>query len=197
MQAQMNLFDEAAPQEKRDRMADYFFLISPDQATSKGVRALKEKMYSRIQVSQASLRSLSHISVFKCRYPDNCEALLIGMAEGALKEINGFKVRLDGWDIYKHGQASRSLVLRIGDPGPIETLRRSLLKKFRFHDRRTVPHLTIARAVPTRNFNKVFSFLPEFDYRSEFFCDKVTILKKMVDGDKDQPYRVVHQALLS
>lgn len=186
MSAQLNLFHQ--------EMYEYFFLIQPDQKTEKEVKLYKRIVNSSIRMSRENLWSVPHLSLFKWTTNYNMDDYIIDKASKALKNISGFKVKLDGVDVYHHGHVKRSVVLKVKNPEPIRSVNRSLGNEFQFQNRRISPHISIVRSIPLQDFNKITP-LNQFDYKGEFLCNKITILKKMIGEDKT--YVMLHEAELN
>ena len=186
MNDQLNLFGE--------EMYEYFFLIQPDIKTDREVKLYKRLVNGCIHLSGENLWSAPHLSLFKWTANYSMDDYIISKTEKALRDTPGFKVKLDGVDVYHHGTVKKSLVLKVKNPEPIRTVNKNLLQEFRFRQRKISPHITIVRAIPAGDFNKL-NDLRQFDYRGEFSCNKITVLKKMIGVDKR--YVVLHEAALN
>lgn len=187
MYGQLSLFSE--------ELNEYFFLIQPDQKTEKEVKHYKHIMNSSIHLSNENLWSVPHMSLFKWTTGAGMDDYIIQKSERALKNKGSFQVKLDGLDIYHHG-IKKSLVLKVKNPQPIEVVNRSLTSEFKFRPHKIRPHITIARSIPVNDFNKLsHSLINQFDYKGEFTCSKITILKKVVG--QDQRYITLHETELN
>jgi 2'-5' RNA ligase len=175
---QLNLFHyEMVPV----RGTSYFIIISPIEKVKEVVRTAKEILSDQISLSITNLRSIAHISLMKFTAPDDDERVIKQM-KTMLTSFPAFDIVLGGSDIFKHGEQSKSLVLKIDNPGPIHQLHMLLLSAFRFRSSRKInPHITIARAIPMEDFNKID--LSAFNYRDSFLCQEITVLKK-APGDR-------------
>ncbi|PBQ32986.1 hypothetical protein CNR22_14780 [Sphingobacteriaceae bacterium] len=185
MTGQLNLFS--------DELYEYFFLIQPDQKTEKEVKLYKRIVNSSIHLSAENLWSVPYLSLFKWTVNYSMDEFIIRKTTEALKNTEGFKIKLDGVDVYHHGQVKKSLVLKIKNPAPIKSVNRSLLEEFKCNAHKISPHITIVKSIPNIDFKKLNS-LDQFDYKGEFDCNKITILKKMIGSD--QKYVVLHEAAL-
>jgi 2'-5' RNA ligase len=186
MYGQLNLFS--------NEVHEYFFLIQPDQKTEKEVKLYKRIVNSSIHLSNENLLSVPHLSLFKWATSSSLDDYIIQKTEKALKNKGEFKIKLDGLDVYSHGSIRKSLVLKVKDPQPIESVNRSLTNEFRFKPHKIRPHISIVRSIPVNDFEKI-SPLEQFDYKGEFTCNKITVLKKA--GGQDQKYVVLHEAPLN
>jgi 2'-5' RNA ligase len=174
---------------------EYFFLIRPDEKTIQMVLEGKRKINELIGISKENQYSVPHLSLFKLIRYKCSDELIIQKGSTALKNCAGFRMAFDGCDVFVHGNVSRSLVLKITDPQPILNLNKSLLNEFDLQGGRFSPHITIAKSVPLKDFNKLSGSLNQFNYKGEFFCDKVTVLKKVVG--EDTQYNKFHELQLN
>jgi len=187
MNGQLNLFGEEA--------YEYFFLIRPDQKTDKEVKLYKRIVNSSIHLSYENLWSVPHLSLFKWKANGSMDDFIIEKTTKALKDTTGFTVKLDGIDIYHHGSVKKSLVLKVKNPEPIRIVSKSLVNAFKFQSRKISTHITIVRSIPVEEFDKLSYSLIQFDYKGEFWCNKITILKKMAGRDKN--YVVLREVVLN
>jgi len=187
MNAQLNLFNE--------EMFEYFFLIQPDPKTEKEVKLYKRIVNSSIHLSPDNLFSVPHLSLFKWRVNYSMDDFIIRKTSQALKNVAGFKVKLDGLDVYHHGHVKKSLVLKVKNPTPIKSVNKSLIDEFNCKVSKISPHIPIVRSIPSSDYNKLIYSLNQFNYKGEFDCNKITILKKMIGIDNK--YVVLHEASLN
>lgn len=187
MQEQLSLFEE--------ERFEYFFLIQPDPGTDRAVRSYKQVLNETIPLSSENLWSVPHLSLFKWQVNSGMDDYIIRKTTEALSGAGGFVVRMGGLDIYTHGPDKRSLVLRVDNPDAVKTLNRSLIREFQLREFVWQPHITIARSIPTTDFNKLGYKFNQFNYKGEFYCNKVVILKKKIgEGEK---YILLHEARLT
>ncbi|QEH39675.1 2'-5' RNA ligase family protein [Chitinophaga sp. XS-30] len=153
---------------------EYFLLISPPSALIEKIRAMKKKLHKIVPVGEDNLHSIAHISLLKLRMRENDE-LVTGKVRRALTNLHGFTISLNGAEVFAHGRASRSLVLRISNPEPVNILHAWISSEFG-NRKGITPHLTIAKKIPAKNFAKVP--VQDFNRYDSFLCNSVTILKK-------------------
>lgn len=135
---------------------------------------MKKALHKIIPLGKENLHSIAHISLYKLQIPENDE-FIIKKIRRALAHQHSFIIRLNGTEIFAHGNQSKTLVLKIANPEPINIIYALISREFRT-SKRITPHLTIARKIPVRNFEKIN--VEDFHLYEEFLCDKVTILKK-------------------
>lgn len=153
---------------------EYFLLISPPPALIEKVRAMKKKLHKVVPIGEDNLHAIAHISLLKLPMRENDE-LVTGKVRRALTNLRSFTIRLNGAEAFTHGRASRSLVLRISNPEPVNILHAWISSEFG-NRKGITPHLTIAKKIPAKNFAKVP--VQDFNRYDSFLCDSVTVLKK-------------------
>ncbi|MET3874806.1 2'-5' RNA ligase [Chitinophaga sp. OAE865] len=161
------------------KMVSYFIIISPPQNITDAVKLLEHELYNLIPGAKSDQFLKAHISLLKL----NCEEAdteIIKLVKKAV-EICGlarFEIELNGYDIFRHGYTSDSLVLKIRYPYPITELHKWLFNAFKpkHKPQKITPHLTIVKDIPHNKLNGIN--LSGFDYHHSFLCDKITILKK-------------------
>jgi 2'-5' RNA ligase len=193
MSKQLFLFGET-PKPPRVLKGNYFILISPDKKTDQNLRLLREKLHSKISLTEENLHSVPHISLFKIPYEGNTDNKIIQFVSRKLEAIKKFTIILDGLVIFSNGH-ERSLVYKIRNADPINAIFHLLLpgKVMKTH---FTPHLTLVKTIPINDFNKISMDLSELQYTGEFVCDKITILKCTVEGKKRSRYHVLYEVPL-
>lgn len=177
------------------KLHEYFFLIPPDQRTKQEVTFLKGIANNLINLSEENLWSVPHLSLFKCMVGYSIDDLIIRKTAKALKNIHSFKIKLDGLEVFTHKSSKKTLVLKIKNPDPINTINKSLTDEFYFRPHTLLPHITIAKSINQSDFGKLSYSLNKFDYKGEFLCNKIIILKKVIGENKR--YSVLHEAALN
>ncbi|PSL48887.1 2'-5' RNA ligase [Chitinophaga niastensis] len=179
---QLTLFD------LEDMYPSYSIVISPPKKNIEDIALLKVVLHQKIGLSPINLKSIAHISLLKLSCPDD-DLFIINKVNRAISYQHRFSIKLDGADIFNHN-TSKTLFIKINNPTPIATIHQLILAQFN-RRRKINPHLTIARAIPNNDFKKIT--LSAFDYHDEFFCDRITILKKPIDSIR---YKIIYEAML-
>lgn len=179
---QLSLFHcEMAPV----RGTSYFIILSPIERVKEVVRAAKELLHHQIPLSVTNLKSIAHISLLKFTTTSNDERI-IQQIKSMLSSFSSFEIIVAGNTVFKHGDQSRSLVLKIDNPAPIHQLHLLLLSVFNPRSSKKItPHITIARSIPSEDFEKID--LTAFNYHDSFLCQEITVLKK---EPGDRQYRI-------
>lgn len=173
---QLSLFQERKETIGRP-VYEYFFLISPDLSIKKVIKEMKNKLHKEIGLSKADLFSVPHISLFKTRAPQ--EKLDIGTYAEELSKTTAFEITVCGHGIFEQYNRKKTLYLKLKEKEPIGSIFTKLLEcRGDYSQPEFIPHLTIARNISTENLNRVD--LSEYDFKGEFFCDRITVLRKAI-----------------
>lgn len=180
---QLSLFEET--------VYEYFILLSPSDAIKEAVDRLKETLHCMIGLEAYNLNSIAHISLFKTEATEN--APILRMVKKIAAATEPFIISLTGHEVLRHGNVSRTLCLKIENPDPINALialldpprgpkrsyrQTTILDKPKRPKKPIHPHVTVARNIPTPDFNRIED-LTVFDYNSEWLCDRITILRRV------------------
>ena len=136
---------------------------------------MKKELHKIFPLGDENLHSIAHISLYRLLIPEN-DDFIIKKIRRALAHQHSFTIRLNGTEIFAHGNQSKTLVLKIANPEPINIIYALISREFRT-SKRITPHLTIARKIPIRNFEKIN--VHDFHRFEEFLCNEITILKKL------------------
>ena len=168
-------------------------LLSPSDPIKEAVDGLKDQLHALIGLEDYNRRSVAHVSLFKQRATSDSQVLKLVKKVAA--SLEPFTIKLAGHEVLKHGGVSRTLCLKIEDPEPINSLmalldpkplakrsyrQTSILDKPQRAKKVIHPHVTIARSIATADFDRIEDLTP-FDYRAEWLCDRITILRRL-DG---------------
>ena len=168
---------------------EYFFIISPNDKIKEDVKFLKHKIGQKIPKNE-SLHSIAHISLASIF--GNNDAFIINKINSALLNQKSFLVSIKGCEIFQHGKVSKSLVLKVENSEILKSLYTLLYLAFNLKDKRITPHITIAKSILLDDFDKIKSNLEEYDYQGDFFCDRVTLLRRHLNGS----FTLIHETIL-
>ena len=181
--AQLTLFQET--------VYEYFVLLSPGEEIIEAVDGLKQLLHEQIGLEPYNRNSIAHLSLFKTE--GVADAPVVKLVKKAAAGLQPFTVRLCGHEVLKHGNASRTLCLKLEDPEPVTALmaaldprpeqkpayrQTSILDKPKRPKKAIHPHVTIARNIAVGDFDRITDFTP-FDLHAEWVCDKITILRRV------------------
>lgn len=163
-----------------DEIHEYFMLISPDEITIKEVEFWKKEFGRYVTFSSINTRSRPHLSLLKFRRPYESDQMVMNGVSWALKSMRSFRLALDGSTVFVQGDSKRSVVLKLKDPDPPRIMARLLRKEFKMPAAYFTPHITILRSISVEDYDKISELQSEIKSRNDFWCDRVTILKKRV-----------------
>ncbi len=166
-----------------DEVHEYFVLISPDEGICKTIEAWKQEIKRYITLDPVNLRNKAHLSLVKFRRDYDSDDQVLEGVKKALQSFRSFRMVLNDWMVFKHGGDKSSLVLKLKDPDPPKLMSRLLRKQFRLPPKQMVPHVSIVRSIATQECDKIFPLRQELFIHQEFWCDRVTILKKKISSD--------------
>jgi len=133
-------------------------------------------------------KSVAHISLFNTKWEHDKHVL--DRVRKSISDQKEFAISINGTDVYDHGTKAKTLYLKVENPKPIQFLYEAFKEEFKIKNGFN-PHLTIEKNIPISDFEKIQDNLDVFNYKSEWICDKVTILKKKGNGG----YKVVDEIL--
>lgn len=177
----------------QENVYEYFVLLSPNEAIKETVDGLKDQLHAMIGLEDFNRKSIAHVSLFKTRAIADTQVLKLIKKAAASQQP--FTIKLDGHEVLKHGNVSRTLCLKIEDPEPINNLmalldpkpeakksyrQTSILDKPQRAKKVIHPHVTVARNISTSDFDRIEDLTP-FDYQAEWLCDRITVLRRL-DG---------------
>ncbi|MCE3259867.1 MAG: hypothetical protein K0S12_1508 [Bacteroidetes bacterium] len=191
MNAQLNLFGfhdvltqnpgrfDYGTRRSRERY-EYFILISPDDHIKRQIALKKSALNYEIGISESNLWSIAHISLFKFSSAVH-EQLILPRIKKALLGMKSFRIDIKNLDVFDHGY-KKSIVFKFQDDKPVKQVNELLLTAFGHRAHEIDPHLTIARSVPNRDYNKI-SDLRNYYFEGGFVCNKVTVLRRPVNSN--------------
>lgn len=181
--AQLSLFAET--------VYEYFILLSPSDIIKEEVDRMKELLHGMIGLEGYNRNSVAHVSLYKTEAADN--GPVVRQVKKIAAGTDPFTITIAGHEVLKHGNASRTLCLKIENPEPVNALmvrlnpvpetRRSyrqttILDKPKRTKKVIHPHITIARNIAVADFDRIED-LSAFDLTGGWLCDRITILRRM------------------
>lgn len=158
---------------------EYLFVIEPDQKTTEKIIQFRTLIHNVVPLSEEILHSKPHISVCYFKASNFSDEFILEKSNQVLSSIRSFDLQLDGAEQWNNG----TLILRINPDENILELQKQLSGAFKGVIKNF--HLTIARNIP----NELLYQLPidSFDYKTEFKCESIYILKKK----DNKPYQLL------
>lgn len=175
---------------KLPELQEYFVLISPTEEVKSETKKLKNKLYKIIGRKTENEYSVAHISLFKTKY--EMDNHLLEKLKKSLADIKPFPISFSEADAFSHGTTKKTLYLKIDNPKPIQAMFEIIGEEFKFK-KEILPHLTIEQNLPVADFDKIGTDLSTFNYKNEWICDRITVLKM---NPKKGSYKVIEEILL-
>ena len=175
---------------------EYFFTISIIANILEEIKTRRNHIHKIIGLSNENLYSVPHISLFKIKSEREQDDLIVENAQQALQTISCFAITFTGPITFIHGEKKRSIVLVVENDEPIKEVFGLLHKEFSSRKRRITPHASIVKNISTTDFEKISPTLSKLNYKGEFLCKKITILKKVIGTERKENFKVLHEVKL-
>jgi 2''-5'' RNA ligase len=175
--------------EQETALYDYLVVINPGAQIAGEVRKFKEQIAETLGIF-TSRYSKAHISLFRSVFPEKFQDDFIYLLEEIAARQSGFTVYTAKFDHFDHGAVKRTIYLNIANPRPVAELHKKILEVFDLKLNSFKPHITLARAISTDEFEKVY---PQFDnqlFVRSFDCRSFSLLRKPAAGGA---YEVVRE----
>jgi len=160
---------------------DYLVVINPDAQLIGEVRMFKERIARELGIF-TSRYSRAHISLFRSVFPEKFQDDCIYLLEEVARQQSGFTIYTSKFGHFDHGNVKRTIYVNIANPKPVVELRKRILQLFELKPNDYKPHITVARAISTTEFDKVY---PQFDHQlfvRSFSCRGFALLRKPATG---------------
>lgn len=167
--------------EQETALYDYLVVINPGTEIAGEVRRFKEQIAETLGIF-TSRYSRAHISLFRSVFPEKFQDDCIYLLDEIAAKQSGFTVYTSKFDHFDHGAIKRTIFLNVANPKPIAELRKKILQLFELKPNDFKPHITLARAISTSEFEKVY---PQFDnqlFVRSFVCRSFSLLRKPAEG---------------
>ena len=195
---QLSLFPEIKkeiPITDTSVLYEYFFIISPPEATKQKIKSLKQSLHKAVSLSAYNL-TVSPVSVMSFNSFSPVNDHFLDVVKNLLSGMPSFKMAFNGFDHFVHGGASNTIYAKLGDTEKITTLYKELHALLGLKPRVFTPHLTIARTIPRIHFNKSFNLINKHSFKEEFLCEQVTILERKIHHGVVSKYKVLKEIKL-
>lgn len=165
---------------------DYLLVLTPSDSVCKRVKRLKDDSAAIIG-DYDSRYSKAHISIqqWPRKKPVWIDTLMPKL-ERELLTLPPLITGINGFDFFHH-EENPTIYARL-EQSPATTIWFKQLKRF-FSGGSFIPHVTIARSLPSTSFKKLWPYVSKQEWNEEFKIDKLTILRREMIGH-DRSYRV-------
>ena len=157
--------------------ADYMIILSPTESICEQVE--KHKANAAVVIgSYESLHSKAHITIkpMPRRKPYLAEHELLGL-KNSLKPLPPVTLTIDSFDFFAHGDEYRTIYAKIRSTHLTTPWFKALKKALNIKDY-LVPHITIARNIPTAQHNKLWPQFKKLQWVEDFEVNRLTILHR-------------------
>jgi 2'-5' RNA ligase len=157
--------------------ADFMILLSPSDKVKAKVR--EHKLYAaQIIGNYESVHSIAHISIKKMhRQKSFLTESAIRSLTPKLAAIPPITLTIDGFDYFNHGEDYKTIYARLRSSPKITTWFKTLKKHLNIKEF-MVPHITIARNIPVRDFNQLWPHFKAIKWQETFTVYELIVLQK-------------------
>jgi 2'-5' RNA ligase len=157
--------------------ADYMIILSPSENICEQVNAHKRYAEGIIGPYHSD-HAKAHITIkpMPRRKPYMAEPEIRGL-KTHMAQLPPVSLTVDGFDFFSHGAEYRSLYAKIRTDHQTTAWFKALKKGLNIKDY-LVPHITIARNIPTVDHNKLWPHFKKLRWVEDFEVNRLTILQR-------------------
>jgi 2'-5' RNA ligase len=172
---QLSLFEQS---KISSQFAEYFFVLSPPPEVSEKIIEFKNNLNQKIEIGDSNLFSKPHITLLLIPVRDLSGDTVQSYAEKGFQDFKKINISIEKATYFEHN-FTKDIVYKFDEPNRISRLVKKLHENLglKFDGKKFTPHLTIARGIE-RNKLSNFNSMHEFNFKSSFTCDRITILKR-------------------
>lgn len=194
MDEQLSIFDEL-PGAGYTPVNEYLIVISPNEEIKEKVKFLKNEIHTLINLSNENRLATAHITLFELLNPKIAEEDFMLWIKNGLKKVEPFKVQIEDYGVFMHGETKRTLYLKVLDHESIKQLYTLLRSdaKFKISKKSLTPHLTIVKSISLSELQEILHSKLNLSYQNEFECKSLLILKRQILGNNKSPFELVSE----
>lgn len=166
---------------EQETLYDYLLVVSPGTSITNDVTALKKLVAQELGM-YGSRFSKAHISLFRSVFPARFQDDFIHLLDDVAKKQSGFTLYTSKFDHFEHGPDKRTIYINVANPKPLAELHKRILQEFDIKPGSFKPHITIARAISTPEFDKVYDHFYNQVFVRSFQCKSFSLLRKPASG---------------
>lgn len=166
---------------EQETLFDYLLVVSPGTGIANDVTALKKLVAQELGM-YGSRFSQAHISLFRSVFPERFQEDFVHLLDDIAKRQSGFTLYTSKFDHFEHGPDKRTIYINVANPKPLAELHRRILQEFQIKPGTFKPHITIARAISTPEFDKVYDHFQHQVFVRSFQCKSFVLLRKPATG---------------
>jgi 2'-5' RNA ligase len=172
----------------QETIYDYLLVVNPGNQVAGDVKALKQMIADELGI-YGSRFSQAHISLFRSEFSEKYEQDFVQLLEQVAAQQSGFTLYTSKFDHFEHGAAKRTIYINVANPKPVAELHHKLLQAFNIKPGTFKPHITVARAISTPEFHKVYDHFSNQVFVRSFHCNSFTLLRKPAAGGHYEPVK--------
>lgn len=184
MQANNNITSE------QETLYDYLLIVTPGTQINNDVKAMKKLIAQELGMNSNRV-SEAHISLFRSEFPVKYQDDFISLVENIARKQSGFTLYTSRFDHFAHGadKDKHTIYVNVANPKPITELHKTILQEFDIKPTTYRPHITLARAINTTEFEKVYHHFNNQIFVRSFQCRSFTLLRKPATGGNYEPVK--------
>ncbi|MBW8684836.1 2'-5' RNA ligase family protein [Chitinophaga rhizophila] len=176
---------------EQETLYDYLLVVSPGTHITNDVTALKQLVARELGMYGSRL-SQANISLFRSVFPERFQEEFINMLENIARKQSGFTLYTSKFDHFQHGEDKRTIYVNVANPKPLVELHKRILHEFDIKPGTFKPHITVARAIATSEFDRVYDHFHNQVFVRSFQCKSFMLLRKPASGGQ---YELVKEFL--
>jgi 2'-5' RNA ligase len=173
---------------EQETLYDYLLVVSPGTSITNDVTALKKLVAQELGM-YGSRFSKAHISLFRSVFPARFQEDFVHLLDDIARKQSGFTLYTSKFDHFEHGPDKRTIYINVANPKPMVELHKKILQEFDIKPGTFKPHITIARAISTPEFDKVYDHFYNQVFVRSFQCKSFTLLRKPASGGNYEPVK--------
>ena len=173
---------------EQETLYDYLLVVSPGTSITNDVTALKKLIAQELGI-YGSRFSKEHISLFRSVFPERFQEDFVSLLDNIARKQSGFTLYTSKFDHFEHGPGKRTIYINVANPKPLEELHRKILQEFDIKPASFKPHITLARAISTPEFNQVYDHFHNQVFVRSFQCKSFMLLRKPATGGHYEPVK--------
>ncbi|SHM01166.1 2'-5' RNA ligase [Mucilaginibacter sp. OK098] len=168
---------------------DYLIVLSPSESVTNSIKQLKNSS-ARVIGEYEGHYAKAHITI---QYWPRKRSVwidpMIPKLERDLQNLSPIILDLNGFDFFDH-QYNPTIYAKINSTPLTEVWFKQLRKYFSRQD--FIPHITIAKSIPNKAFNKLWPYFQKLEWNEQIKIDRLTILRRDTIGH-DKSYKKIKE----
>jgi len=175
---------------EQETVYDYLLIVTPGTQINNDVKAMKKLIALELGMNSNRI-SEAHISLFRSEFPAKYQDDFIQLLNSIAKKQSGFTLYTSRFDHFEHGNGSdkHTIYVNVANPKPIAELHKKILQEFDIKQTTYKPHISLARAISTDEFQKVYDHFNNQIFVRSFQCKSFTLLRRPAAGGSYEPVK--------